>query len=278
MKMVRLLFTAKLIVAWLVCSLSKAGEPAPSIESVLDQWEKTSKQCQVLDAKLTVLRYNAFHGDGNPEIMQGRFYYEAPSFARYQTREGRAAKDGGLPSIREDVVWTSDGVYCVHHRDKTCEFWPAKLTATARQELEKKPTRTCWDRFLAFGLALASGPEYHLPLVVNVDAQRPRFNFQVRRRDGRIVLEAKPKQSDSVFEEIDLMLDADSYRLLAHQSVLSAPSDRIVHLFDDVKLNRFPPDRDTLTTPVPTGYKLLQFGDDSRTLFGRTLDFPLPRR
>lgn len=261
MKMAPLLLATEVIASCLACSPTIAGEPALSVHAVLQKWERISKECQILDAKLTVLRYDAFHADGDPVKSHARFYYEAPNFARYQTQGGHG----------KDFVWTAEGVFYLRHQDKTCQFWPSSLDAAVRAEFTRAPEGTWFDRFIkrlslaAAAHALFSRPEELLPLVVNVDAQRSRFDFQVQHTDGMIVLQAKPKQHDVLFQKVDLMLDADTYALVAHRSIdAQNPNDKVVHVFDEVKINSKPADRQALLNIVPSGYKVERLGDNDK--------------
>jgi hypothetical protein len=79
------------------------------------------------------------------------------------------------------------------------------------------------------------------------------------------VLEAVPRQKGGFFREVDVMLEENSYRLLAHQ-VITVSGDRMVHVFDDLKINCPPSDRDVLMKPVPTDYQVFPAED---LLFGK---------
>jgi hypothetical protein len=223
-----------------------------------------------LDVKATVLHYDDVFGGGCPTTTQCRFYYE-PHFARYEERDLHDKK--GNPSAGTTFVWTDEGLFLIDHQQKNCTFWSSQTCQQIRQVRTQMPERTFWDRFwkgyslLLTGPAYCSEPDDVLPLFLSKDTkkQQQRFDFKVTQHDKQIFLRAMPKQKNERFQEIDLLLDAISYQLLAHRSVLKS-GDSTVHVFDHVKVNTPPSDRAELIKAVPQGYRLERADD---MLFGR---------
>jgi hypothetical protein len=256
-------------------SSSLAGDTPLSLESVLAKWEEVSKACQTLDVKFTVVRYDEFDHDC-PKTLCARFYYEAPSFARYEILDSGKAKAHAPSRTERAFVWTAEGLFLVSRGEKTCEFWPTHTMARVRESIEKMPERTWWERFSKGYSLLAGWPaefatsDDFLPLLLNknTQAQRQRFDIRIEQRDGRVILAAVPKQKSPIFREVQVMLEKGSYRLVAHQVVTTSGNkgDTTVHVVEGLKVNSRPPDRDELLTAVPAGYKVIRAEE---LIFGR---------
>ena len=80
-------------------STTAAGEPLPSIESVLAKWEEASQKCRILDAELAVFEYDGLTR-GPPKISRGRLYYEAPNIGRFEI----ADEDGELVTVEPHQI------------------------------------------------------------------------------------------------------------------------------------------------------------------------------
>jgi len=250
------------------CWPCRADESALSLESVLAKWEAASKACRTIDATMTVLRYDAFHTD-RPKTCNGRFYFEAPNLARYEIHP--SPRTGKVLDGSDTYVWTAEGLFLVNHHDRTCQFWSSQAMTTAREAMDQMPEGTWLERFSkGYALFFAwpaqfARPDDLLPLFLNTNTQtqRQRYDIRAEERDGRIVILAVPKQRNRIFREVQVMLEKDSYRLVAHQ-LISTSGDRTVHVFDDLKLNKSPSDRDMLIRPVPVGYRVIQADGESK--------------
>jgi hypothetical protein len=255
MKTYRVLIVSCFVMKTLVGLLDSGECAQQSVESVLVNWEEASRKCQILDAKLEIIHYNRVFSDKQPVCTQGRFYYEAPNFARYE-------------SGTEHIVWSSEGLFINNKQDKTCMFWSSQTIQTVQQSMGQMPETTFWQRLWKgycsmFTLpARLSQQDDLLPLFLNINIQREkqRFDFTIQERDGKIIVKAIPKLKKETFREIDVMLDADSYLLLAHR-LIAVSGDITVRVFDNMMINKAPPDREVMITPIPPGYDVFKAED-----------------
>ena len=126
MKTSHLLLILALAVLRLDGSPCNAVEPGPSVDSVLAKWEDASQKCKILDAKLTVWRYDhGFGHDHQPTITRGRFYYEAPNLGRYEIRESAKGATNDWSSISEAVIWTGKETLLIEGRTRHCTKFSA---------------------------------------------------------------------------------------------------------------------------------------------------------
>jgi outer membrane lipoprotein-sorting protein len=236
---------------------SQDAEPRPDLDSVLAKWEQASQAIRTFDAQFTRITYDPVFD--REQRSQGRFYFEAPDRGYF----------GDDTSIA--FVWTDVGSFVVDHRNKTSMLCPRETIHLVRRQIGQMPTDTFWQRLrkqCTLAVAATFCPEELLPAFLNLSTQAEcqRFDFTVEQRDGKLLLKAVPKkqQDRGFYREINVMLDADSYLLLAYRTI-DPSGDRTVYLFSDTKINKRPSDRDTLLTAVLPGYRLLRADE---TVFG----------
>lgn len=244
-----------------------AEERDQHIEAVLASWQEASKACRTFDATFTATSYSTFEPT---RILEGRFYYEAPDAGRIEYRPKPDADVRGAFGGSEGIVWTGDRIFVIDHQRKHCLSISVAEAQLARKRAEMMPGRTLWQR-LQKGLGRMGAwpgwiatPNDVLPLFLLTDAlvQRKRYDFSARRDNGHIFVKATPKRTDEGIREINVMLDARSYRLRAHQSITD--SAEMVLVFDDVRFNVPPADRENLMKPIPQGYRELRLDEPSR--------------
>ena len=239
-----------------------AGDPGPSVESVLAKWEEASQKCRSLDVKLTVFRYDDVFGGDQPKITQGRFYYEAPHTGRYEIWETTGGATNDWSHLSEAIIWKDKETLWIEGNTRLCTRFS---TATMQSLLSKDESMTGGGWFQSFIHQLArrlQGPHQFLPLLVGIRAVevRDRFDVTIERSGEEIVLKAVPKQpSDKAeYREIEVILNAKTYMTYATKVISPNGKDRTVCVFDDQKVNQRPSDRDQLIDPDLSGLRVTE--------------------
>jgi outer membrane lipoprotein-sorting protein len=246
-----------LILAWLVSSLGNAKEPDPAIDSVLVKWEEASHKGKILDAKLTVWRYDpVFDRDHQPTIAHGRFYYEAPNLGRYETRKTARGATNDWSSVSEAVIWTGKEVLWIDGGRRLCrKFSRAKL-----QSLLSQPggNNLGWLSEIVREFAgRFQEPKQFVPLLIGIRASevRERFDVTLEKSGEGIYLRALPRRSADAacYSRIDVILSAKTFMAVATQVFSPNGKDRTVVELNDAKVNQRPSDRDQLLAPDLSG-------------------------
>ncbi|MGD0897391.1 MAG: hypothetical protein ABR915_06110 [Thermoguttaceae bacterium] len=255
-----------LVAICLGCSPCLAGDPLPSVESVLAKWEEASQKCKSLDAKLTVYHYDSVFGGDRATITQGRFYYEAPNLGRYEIRETAKGATRDWSGLSEAVIWTGKETLCIDGRARHCTRFPAAAMHPPLTQAGSKDED--WLSRVLSGLLCQvvrrlQGPQQALPLVLGIRAAevRERFEVTVERSGEEIVLKAVPKQplDKAAYREIDVILNAKTHMTCATQMILPSGRERTVHVFDDQMVNQRPSDRDRLLNPDLFGLRMTDY-------------------
>ena len=239
------------------------GEAMPPIDVVLAKWEAASQECRSLDAELTVFRYDVVFGDGRPEVLHGRLYFEAPDLGRYEIREkpGGATNDWG--DVSEAMIWGKDAVFLVDGSRRECS---KQSRAEVRSFVDDGAVEVLGgSSWLAgFFRRLATplrGPQYALPLLVGVRAAdvRKRFDLAIEFQGEDILIGAtqKPRSEEFDFGRIEVLLDAKTFMVQAMQVTAPNGRDRVVYVLDNQKINQRPKDRDELVAPDLSGLRVL---------------------
>jgi outer membrane lipoprotein-sorting protein len=232
------------VVICLDCSRCLAGDPLPSVDSVLAKWEQSSQKCRTLDAKLTVFSYSEF----GQEISQGRFYYEAPNIGRYEIRKGGNGKVNDWSALREVLIWNAKETLWIDGSTRKCRRFSSKELLGQRDTSE-----TFLGAIFAAIFRQLQRPQEGLPLVIDIRAAevRERFDVTIERSDEAIWLKAIPKRTADkmLYREIGIILNAKTYLTSAIQLVDSSFKCRTVFEFTEPKVNQRPSDRDQLIAP-----------------------------
>ncbi len=259
MKSTRFWKILAVVAAHLGCSACLAGDPLPSVESVLAKWEEASQKCRILDAKVVVFRYDSFNGE-QPKISQGRFYYEAPNIGRYEIREGGSGKVNDWPARQELCVWNGKETLWIDGRRRTC--W--RISSAEVQTLRRHSEDNWLASFLATLVLRLQRPQEFVPLVIDIRAAevRERFDVSIEQSDEEIWLKAVPKRRSekTLYREIEVILNAKSHLTSAIQKVMLTGKDRMVFRLMEQKVNQRPSDRDQLIAPDLSGLEVIKGG------------------
>ena len=263
MKMFHLVLIPGLVMAWLVSAPSNAKEPDPPVDSVLAKWEGASQKCRTLDAKLAVLRYDAFNRD-RPRTSWGRFYYEAPNVGRYEIRRYEIREGGGgnvnnWSALPEVWIWNGKEMLLIDGPKRTCSRFPLAKSQTLQDKPEGKKLMAS---FIAAFVRRLQSPQECLPLVVDIRAAdvRKRFDVTIERSDEDILLKAVPKgRSDlDIYREIGVIVNAKTHLTSAIQVVDPDARGRAVFQLTEQKVNQRPSDRDQLIAPDLSGFRVTE--------------------
>ena len=237
-----LLFIGKLSV--------QGGEPAFRTELLLAKWEEASSKTREFDVTFTRLDTDE-NFNVNERSQSGRFYWKAPNEGFYE-----------IDSLWL-VIWNADGFCLVDPLKKNYSRWSTADMEQGREALAEVENLSGWQSFWGFFGKLALAPLYFadadsvMPLCTKIDAQaiKERFDLEWRVDDGRSFVAARPKVATDTrqFQQIDVLLAADTYEVLAHR-VCRVSGERVVHIFEGAKLNKTPADRDAKMNPNLHGF------------------------
>jgi hypothetical protein len=244
------------LVISLAVATSSGDEPALTTDAMLTEWEAASRQIQEMDA-----RFNRLEGDRmlrNDKWTSGRFYWESSEQGFYET----ASLDR-----HDSIIWNVDRL-CIIEQARNRKNFVRCATAEvqeARKHLDELDALSgwqsllhCFDRLRWFPGYVAK-PDDVLPLCTKVEAKTIQKQFDVRWRedDDKIIVTALPNDKRSArIRQIEVMLKRGSYKLLAHR-IVDTNGRYVVHVFDEVKLNNMPADREARMNPNLDGFSPL---------------------
>ena len=236
-----------------------AGEPLPSVESVLAKWEAASRKCRTLDAKLTTFDGGGGRSGMESIVQQGRFYYEAPNMGYFKI-EGNGHADSG-----EFIVWKGEETLAIRPDMRRCERCFVAIIdkdlSIVKQRWSPDAGRPGWlgrlGEMLAASVIPLRGPQEFLPLTVGIRASevRERFDVTIRHSGEQILLSAVPKRfpENDLYRGIDVILNSKTY--LTYAVRRHFPDGAwVVWVLDDQKINQWPKDRDKLMNPDLSGF------------------------
>lgn len=237
---------------------SYAAEKAPTVESLLAKWEEASQKCRSMDAKLKVFRYDRALGDDQPTIEHGRFYYEAPNLARYQVGKYREGSVNDWSGVSEALIWKGKEALRIDGRTWTVLRFSARDVETFAGK-----TGGLFSEFIKGLFWVLERPQHCLPLVFDIHAAdvRERFDVMIEQssNEKEIELRATPKRplEKTVYAEIRVILNADTYMTRAIQVSPPGAIGRTVFVLHDQKVNQRPSDRDQLINPDLSGLRVM---------------------
>ncbi len=220
------------------------ADSAPELTQVLDRWAAATRGIDRAE-----LRFVRFHYDGVYFIEQrcrGRFRFQAPGAGCYELlpadeeseptskRKGPHGESYTVTTAPPVTYYWNDGeLMLIHPKDRVLEVFdiPEELDSEIR-------TVGSWDRIWV-GLA---DPQRLLPGVVDVHSRDFLDDFAwslLNRTDERITLKGVPRTGDGSFEfsELQVILDACTYRTEATRVISPSGSTETVHVFNRADYN-----------------------------------------
>jgi hypothetical protein len=278
---------AFVLVPWLV---AQATASEPELPPLIQKWQAATKSWQTLSAHVQVWDYD--HTRRTASYQRGRLYLEQEGNGRYQLsatdylegvdwtsgeRRYRAARRE--PII---VIWNELGTTLLYPEKKQGDFLSKSDQENVRDSLVVD-TSEWWNiggamlaHFAKFKRQIAH-PEFHLPIVLNRDADATLKRFSLGETDEKEFVLFTPRKDDDLFPGKELTARFDAKTNLA--DAVMVHDDRETHVIElsDIRIDWRPKDRDAMLDSNPPDFRISNLDptqDDNEK--GRRLKLPYP--